>query len=169
LRVETSLAFWEQRSTKFYERCAPAVARRTAAMKTLRQNDIPVVLRIDPLLPRNPLPGGKCLADFQLPDAQSLPALEKLIGFAAENDVIHIVYSVAKIVAPRYKPIPQAMQQLKQLYEYIAKPDKLVFRGGSWRLPQTIAQKHIVKPFLEICDYYGVKACFCKQNLLSTP
>ena len=169
LRVETSLAFWDERNTKFYDGGAPAAAQRTAAIKTLRQNDIPVVLRIDPLLPRNPLPGGKLLADFQLPHAQSLTALEKLIGFAAENDVIHIVYSVAKIVAPRYKPIPQAMQQLKQVYEYIAKPDKLIFRGGSWRLPQIVAQKHIVKPFLKICDYYGMKAYFCKQNLLSTP
>jgi len=169
LRVETSLAFWDERNTKFYDGGAPAVAQRTAAIKTLRQNDIPVVLRIDPLLPRNPLPGGKCLADFKLPDAQNLTALEKLIGFAAENRIIHIVYSVAKIVAPRYKPIPQAMQQLKQVYEYVAKPDKLIFRGGSWRLPKTIAQKHIVKPFLKICDSYNMKACFCKQNLLSTP
>jgi len=169
LRVEISLAFCNEGSVEFYEPGAPAVAQRTAAIKTLRQNDIPVVLRIDPLLPRNPLPGGKLLADFQLPDAQGLAALEKLVRFAAENGVLHIVYSVAKIVAPRYKPIPEAIQQLKGVYEYVAKPDKLIFRGGSWRLPQTIAQKHIVKPFMEICDSYGMKAYFCKQNLLSTP
>jgi len=68
------------------------------------------VLRIDPLVPRDPLPRGKLLADFHLPDAQSLPALEKLVRFAAENGVLHIVYSVAKIVAPRYKSIPEAIQ-----------------------------------------------------------
>ena len=169
LRVEISLAFWDENNAKFYDPGAPSVARRTDAIKTLRQNDIPVVLRIDPLLPRNPLAGGKLLADFQLPDAQSLPALEKLIRFAAENSILHIVYSVTKIVAPRYKPVPEAMQQLKRVYEYLAKPDKLTFRGGSWRLPQKIAQKHIIKPFSEICDSYGMKACFCKQNLLSTP
>ena len=169
LRVEISLAFWDENNAKFYDPGAPSVARRTDAIKTLRQNDIPVVLRIDPLLPRNPLAGGKLLADFQLPDAQSLPALEKLIRFAAENSILHIVYSVTKIVAPRYKPVPEAMQQLKRVYEYLAKPDKLTFRGGSWRLPQTIAQKHIIKPFSEICDSYGMKTCFCKQNLLTTP
>ena len=169
LRVEISLAFADDDSAEFYDPGAPAVAQRVAAIKTLRQNNISVVLRIDPLLPRNPLPGGKLLADFQLPDAQSLSALEELVKFAAENGVLHIVYSVAKIVAPRYKPIPEAIQQLKQVYGYVAKPDKLIFRGGSWRLPQTIAQKHIVKPFLEICDSYGIKAYFCKQNLLSTP
>ena len=169
LRVEISLAFWDEASAEFYDPGAPAVAQRTAAIKRLRQNDIPVVLRIDPLLPRNPLPGGKFLTDFQLPDAQSLPAMEKLIRFAAENGVLHIVYSVAKIVAPRYKPITEAMRQLKQVYEYVASPDKLIFRGGAWRLPHNIAQKHIVKPFLEICDNYDMKAYFCKQNLLSTP
>ncbi len=169
LRVEVSLAFWDQDSAEFYDPGAPAIAQRTAAIKTLRQNDIPVVLRIDPLLPRNPLPGGKFLSDFQLPDAQSLSSLEKLVRFAAENSVLHIVYSVAKIVAPRYKPVPEAIQQLKGVYEYLARPDKLVFRGGSWRLPEIIAQKHIVKPFLEICDRFGMKAYFCKQNLLLTP
>ena len=169
LRVEISLAFWNENSAEFYDPGAPPVAQRVAAIKTLRQNDIPVVLRIDPLLPRNPLPGGKFLADFQLPDAQSLYALEKLVKFAAELKILHIVYSVAKIVAPRYKPIPKAIQQLKQVYEYVAKPDKLIFRGGSWRLPETIAQKYIVKPFSKICDNYNMRACFCKQNLLSTP
>jgi DNA repair photolyase len=169
LRVEISLAFWDEDDAEFYDPCAPAVAQRTAAIERLRQNNIPVVLRIDPLLPRNPLPGGKYLADFQLPDAQSLPALEKLIRFAAENGVLHIVYSVAKIVAPRYKLITEAMQQLKRVYEYVASPDKLIFRGGSWRLPHNIAQKHIVEPFLEICDNYGIKAHLCKRNLLSTP
>jgi DNA repair photolyase len=169
LRVEISIAFCNEDIAEFYDPGAPRIAQRMTAIKTLRQNDVPVVLRIDPLLPRNPLLGGKVLADFQLPDAQSLPDLEKLVRFAAENRVMHIVYSVAKIVAPRYKPIPEAMQQLKQVYEYIAKPDKPSFRGGSWQLPYGIAQKLVVKPFLKICDSFGIKACFCKQNLLSTP
>ena len=169
LRVEVSLAFADEDSAEFYDPGAPAVTQRTAAIRTLRQNNIPVVLRIDPLLPRNPLPGGKLLADFQLPNAQSLSALQQLVRFAAEYEILHIVYSVAKIVAPRYKPIPEAIQQLKQVYEYLAKPEKLIFRGGSWRLPDIIAQKHVVKQFIEICDSYGMKACFCKQNLLSTP
>jgi hypothetical protein len=61
------------------------------------------------------------------------------------------------------------MQQLKQVYEHVAGPDKLIFRGGAWRLPHNIAQKHVINPFLEICDSYGMKACFCKQNVLLTP
>lgn len=169
LRVETSLAFADEDSAKFYDPGAPTVAQRAAAIKTLRQNDIPVVLRIDPLLPRNPLPGGKFLSDFQLPNAQTLSALEELVKFAAENDILHIVYSVAKIIAPGYKPTPDTIKQLKQLYEHVTKPDKLIFKGNSWRLPQIIAQKQIVKPLLQICDRHSMKTCFCKQNLLLTP
>lgn len=168
LKIEVSLAFSLQENADFYEPAAPSIASRTEAITQLRQNDIPVVLRIDPLLPRDPLPGGKLLADFRLPDSQSLSALEELVRFAAENRVLHIVYSVAKIVSSRNKPLPQPMQQLKRVYEYISKPDKLLFRGGAWRLPHHIAQEHIVKPFLEICDSHDIKACFCKQNLLLT-
>ena len=168
LRIEVSLAFFNQDDADFYDSDAPSVANRMQAIEQLRQNNIPVVLRIDPLLPRNPLPNGKSLVDFNLPNAQSLPALEKLVKFAMKNSVLHIVYSVAKIIAPRYKPIPKALQQLKQVYDYIAKPDKIIFRGGSWRLPETIAQKQIIEPFLQICDSYRMKAYFCKQNLLLT-
>jgi DNA repair photolyase len=169
LKIEASLAFANQDDADFYDLGAPSILNRKNALKQLRQNDIPVVLRIDPLLLRNPLPNGKLLADFQLPDAQSLADLEKLVKFTAELNILHIVYSVAKIVTPRYKPIPEAMQQLRQVYEYVAQPEKLIFRGGSWRLPEIIAQEHIVKPFLKICDTYRMKAYFCKQNLLLTP
>ena len=99
LRVEVSLAFYNQSDAEFYDPGAPSVAQRMTAIKILRQNAIPVVLRIDPLLSHNLLPGSKFLSDFQLPAAQSLSDMEKLVRFAAENGVLHIVYSVAKIVA----------------------------------------------------------------------
>lgn len=169
LRVETSLAFCGEQYTKLYDPGAPSVGLRMSAIVKLRNNGIPVVMRIDPLLPRNPLRGGKLLADFQLPDAQSLEALEELVGFAAKSGVMHIVYSVAKIVLPRSKPFNKSMQRLKQVYEYIVEPEKLIFRGGSWRLQHAVAQEHIVRPFLEICRRYNIKAVGCKQNLVSTP
>ena len=169
LRIEASLAFSNQNNADFYDPGAPSIANRIGAIQQLRQKDIPVIMRIDPLLPRNPLLEGKLLSAFQLPDAQNLPELEKLVRFAAENGLLNIVYSVAKIVATRYKPIHKEMQRLKGVYEYITKPNKLIFRGGSWRLPDDIAQKRIVKPFLEICNSFNIKAYSCKQNLLLTP
>ena len=169
LRVEVSVAFQKEFNASFYDPGAPSIASRLSAIKTLRENGIPVVLRIDPLLPRNPLPGGKSLEDFQLPDAQSFKALEFLVNFAKENQLLHIVYSVAKVVLPRHKPMPESMGRLKQVYEHIANGEKLVFRGGSWRLPDNLANAHIARPFVEICNNHGMNAYFCKQNLLKTP
>ncbi|MDD5459361.1 MAG: hypothetical protein PHF37_08220 [Phycisphaerae bacterium] len=109
------------------------------------------------------------LEEFGLPDAQSLDKLQTLISFARKYGLMHIVYSAAKIVSSRYKPMPQAITNLKDVYELLNAPDKLIFRGGSWRLPPTVAQKYIIEPFIKICDSYGMKTYFCKQNLLLTP
>ncbi len=169
LRIEVSVAFQDESNASFYDPGAPNIASRLSAIKTLRENGIPVVLRIDPLLPHNPLPNGKSLEDFQLPDAQSLSDLESLVSFAKEHQLLHIVYSVAKVVMPRYKPMLESMGRLKQVYEHIANGEKLIFRGGSWRLPDKLAQVHITKPFVEICNSYGMNAYYRKQNLLKTP
>lgn len=169
LRIEVSIAFSNQDDANFYDPGAPSIANRMQAVQGLRENNIPVVLRIDPLLPHDPLLYDKTLANFSLPDAQNLDVLEELIYFAVEANVLHIVYSVAKIVIPRHRPMSQTMRLLKQVYEHLAKPDKLIFRGGSWRLPEKIADKQIIEPFLKICDSYNMKAYFCKQNLLFTP
>lgn len=168
LRIEVSVAFRHELNASFYDPGAASIYSRLSAIEKLCQNGIPVVLRIDPLLPRNPLPNGKSLEDFQLPDAQSLSALEFLVNFAKENQILHIVYSVAKVVMPRYKSMHESMGRLKQVYEHIANGERLLFRGGSWRLPHKLAQVHITRPFVEICNRYGMKVCYCKQNLLKT-
>jgi len=169
LRIETSLAFANQSDADFFDPAAPAIKERMQAIKTLRKNGLAVILRIDPLLPRNPLTNSKSLKDFNLPDSQSLDKLEVLVRFASENCLNHIVYSVAKITQPRYRAMEIEMQNLKYAYEHIASNQRLVFRGGSWRLPDMIAQEQVVKPFLKICQKYKIQAYFCKQNLINTP
>ena len=169
LRLEVSLAFWREEPRLTFDIDAPPVEERIQAVRQLRSSGIPIVLRIDPLLPRDPLPNNRSLSDFHLPQAQTLQDLEHLVALAAEIKALHIVYSVAKIVKPRSKPMSPTMRKLKSVYEYIAQPDRLVFRGGSWRLPTEVAQHQIIAPFLNICQKHGVKALFCKQNLLSTP
>lgn len=169
LRVEVSLAFWRDEISAVFDPGAPSVSQRCSAIGALRAAGIPVVLRIDPLLPRDPLPHGKCLADFGLPNAQRMDDLEALVHFAAEQGVMHIVYSTARIVQPRFKPMVPTMQKLKQAYEHIAAPKRLTFRGGSHRLPDELLQEQIVAPFLDLCRCYNVRAVFCKTNLLDTP
>ncbi len=60
------------------------VSFRTVRVRALREAGIPVVLRIDPLFPRSPLPTGALsrLADFGLVEAQTLEELENLVSFA---------------------------------------------------------------------------------------
>ena len=101
------------------------------AIRRLRKEDIPISVRIDPLFPRNPLGGGKTMADFGLPDVQPLADLEALVRFCRETGVKRIVYSVAKITLPRTGRLSAVMEKMKQLYEHLSPRESLVFRGGA--------------------------------------
>jgi len=135
----------------------------------LREEGLPVSIRIDPLFPHDPLPGGKTMNDFDLPDIQPVADLENLIRFGREVGAGDLVYSVAKITRPRFGELPSDMKKMKRVYEYLAREQQLVCRGGSWRLPPNIAAASVVKPFLDLCREYSVEAKMCKANLISTP
>lgn len=169
LRLEVSLAFADDAARAFYDPGAPSVQQRRAAIVALRRAGLPVVLRIDPLLPREPLPRGLRLADFGLPPAQSPAALDELLAFAADLGVLHVVYSAAKVVKPRGRGLAPPMTSLKALYEALAAPARLNFRGGSWRLPGPLLRELVTEPFCALARRHGLTAKFCKQNLLSTP
>ena len=169
LRIECSLAFYDDRARLLLDPEAPGVASRIEAIRFLRGQGIPVVLRIDPLFPRNPLRDGKMLGDFGLPDIQPLADIENLVRFSREVGAMHIVYSVAKITRPRFDVIAPVMLKFKEVYEHLANGQSLVFRGGSWRLPDDIAMNYIVAPLLDICRRYEIQAKVCKENLISTP
>jgi len=55
-QVQVSLAFWRDEALRAYDVTAPSVEDRKAGVRALREAGIPVVLRIDPLFPRSPLP-----------------------------------------------------------------------------------------------------------------
>lgn len=167
--MEVSLTFWREDVRALLDPGAPWVEDRLNGIRLLRQAGSRVVLRIDPLLPRSPV-DGKALHDLQFPEAQPLEDLGRLLGFAAEIGVMHVVYSPAKIVLPRPRALSPMMHNLKPVYEHLAAPpNKLVFRGGSWRLPPEVASRHVVRPFLELCRRHGLATQFCKQNLITTP
>jgi DNA repair photolyase len=168
LRVEVSLAFWGEDARRVFDPGAPPVAERMEGIRRLRQAGVPVVLRIDPLLPQSPL-CDKTWSDFHLPEPQTQEDLNQLLAFAAEVGVMHVVYSVAKLPRPRNGAMSEVMTKLLAGYRHLAGPGKLDFRGGSWRLPDDIAQSHVVEPFLSLCRHHGLLAQFCKQNLLRTP
>ena len=169
--IEVSLAFWQETARDAYDQGAPTVEQRVEGIRALHVAGIPLVLRIDPLFPRSPITDHplKTMADFGLPEAQTIDDLDNLVSFASDIEVRHIVYSASKIVQPRGRKLSEAVRTLRSIYETFAAPEKLVWRGGSWRLPPSIVQDKVIQPFLEICQRHGVKAKFCKQNLIETP
>lgn len=171
LVIEVSLAFWQEAARKAYDPCAPTVEDRIEGIRLLQRAGIPLVLRMDPLFPC-PTIGDEpraTLADFGIPEPQTTNDIDNLVGLARSANVRHVVYSPAKIVRPRGRALAGTMHALKAAYEALAAPQKLVWRGGSWRLPQNVAEARVTQPFLEICNRRGVSAKYCKRNLIETP
>lgn len=169
--MEVSLAFWQESAREAYDPCAPPIEERIEAIRLLKKAGIPIVLRIDPLFPRSPISENpvKTMADFGIPEAQTLSDIENLVAFAKDMDVRHIVYSPVKIVQPRRQKLSATMESLRRVYQTITLPGKPIWHNGSWRLPYDIAEVNIIRPFLEICNRHGVKTKYCKQNLIETP
>jgi hypothetical protein len=170
VQVEVSVAFWRETARVFWDPGAPAVSDRLAGIRALRAAGIPVVLRIDPLFPRSPLPTRPqaALAGFGLAEAQTLGDLEALVAFGREVAARHVAYSPARIVRNRRGPMTPAMSGLLAVYRFLCNPGKPDWRGGSWRLPAAIAQAHVTGPFLALCERLGVPAKHCWQNLIET-
>jgi DNA repair photolyase len=169
--VEVSLAFWREEARGAYDPGALAVEERKAGIRALRQAGIPVVLRIDPLFPRVPLrpSPARAYASFGLVEPQSAEDIDNLVGFAKAVGALYIVYSPAKLVQPRGRKLSAVMQAMRRVYDCVAAPDKPVFRGGAWRLPDAVARTQVTEPFLEICRHFGVATKYCKHNLVETP
>jgi len=167
--VECSLAFFNDEHRRLLDPAAPSVESRMEALRFLRKKGLPVFLRIDPLFPRDPLGGGKTMADFGLPDVQPLRDLEGLVNFSRELAAGHIIYSAAKITRPKQGALPPVMQRMKRVYHHLSGEQPVVFHGGSWRLPESAAAPLVLKPFLDLCRRYSMPAKPCKTNLITTP
>lgn len=169
LRVECSLAFFNDEHRRLLDPAAHSVESRMEALRFLRKEGLPVFLRIAPLFPRDPLGGGTIMADFGLPDVQSLRDLERLVSFSRELAAGHIIYSAAKITRPKQGDLPPVMERMKQVCQHLSAGQRLVFHGGSWRLPKSVTAALVLKPFLELCRRYSIPAKPCKTNLITTP
>jgi len=169
LWLEVSLAFWNDKSRALLEPGAPSVASRLEAVAQLQDAGVPIALRIDPLFPREPLPMGKTMNDFELFDIQSHNDLQNLVSFCKKHQIRKIVYSPLKITNPRVGRLPSLMLQLRRVYEHLSGNCPLEFRGGSWRLPHDVAQTALFAPLLQLCETAGVTAKGCKENLIATP
>ena len=130
---------------------------------------MPLAIRIDPLFPRSRGKSSKC--DYRsagLVEPQTLEDIEQIVVLAKQLNAIHVVYSPAKIVQPRLRPLSPVMRAMRSIYEAVSAPQRPTFHCGSWRLPPQI-QTELTRPLVEICRRHGVKAKCCKQNLIETP
>jgi DNA repair photolyase len=171
LRLHVSLAFAREPARRALEPDAPSLGERIEGLHALAEAGVALVLRIDPLFPRSPLPTRppRTLSDFGLPELQTPEDLERLVELAGQLGARHVVYSAAKIVRPRTRPLGPAMTAMREVYRALAAPGRPVWRGGSWRLPQPLIDEHVVGPLLDICRRQGVEAKHCMADLLSTP
>ena len=81
----------------------------------------------------------------------------------------HIISSVAKITRRKQGKLSQVMERMKRVYQHLSGGQPLVFRGGSWRLPESVAAELVLKPFLDLCNRHSIPAKPCKANLVTTP
>jgi len=169
LRLEISLAFFNDQHRRLLDPAAPSVESRMEVIRQLRQQDLPVFLRIDPLFPRDPLGGGEKMADFGLPDVQPMRDLEDLVAFGQEVGTKGVIYSVAKITRPQQGGLPPVMERMRRAYQHLDDGRRLTFRGSSWRLPDHVANERVVAPLLELCSRCSMPAKACKASLLTTP
>ncbi len=168
LRLECSLAFYNDEHRRLLDPDAPSVESRMGALRFLRHEGFAVFPRIDPLFPRDLVSDGKEMANFGLPDVQSMRDLEGLVRFSKKLASTHIIYSVAKITRPQRGSLPPVMERMKRVYQHLAAGQPLVFRGGSWRLPESVVGDHILSPFMDLCERHSVSAKACKTNLVTT-
>lgn len=131
----------------------------------MREAGIPVVLRIDPLFPRSPLPCQPSnLRDFGLLEAQTSDDLEHLVAFAREVGVRHVVDSAAKIVRPWGRALSPTRAAMREVYRALCSPGKPV-KKPSWRLPRRSSSRTSFSQFVKSV----VAAKFCMRDLLEIP
>ena len=125
-------------------RASRAAWRRFAACG---KRSIPVFVRIDPLVPARSLaerqddgrfrPAGRSTAGRPGGSGPILPGngreADRLLG--GEDH------------AASARPLSAVMEKMKRVYEHLSPRDSLAFRGGAWRLPESVAAQLVVNPF----------------------
>ncbi len=130
---------------KLLEPCAPLPSERIKAAESLIQKNIPVSVRIDPIIPfvnDNP---------------------KRLIATLASIGVKHITSSTYKVKPDNWsrfcKVLPDVMQMLEPLY--FQQGEKI---GGSTLLPKEFRLK-LMKNIRELAEENGMRFGVCREDL----
>lgn len=123
---------------------APSPFKRLNALKELKKSRIPVILRLDPIMP-------------YLNDEGFELVLEKA------KFVDHVVSSTLKLRPDSYSRITGAFPELKDKYKqlYFKEGQKV---GGSWYLKREIREK-LLSRFAEKCEDLELSFAFCREGM----
>jgi len=130
--------------SRILEPNAPPPERRIEAMRVLKDFSIPVVLRLDPILP--------------LLTENEVDAVLERCDFAD-----HIVTSTLKLKWDSFKRLAQAFPELRQRYRklYFKLGEKI---GNSYYLPEEMRVR-ILRRVEEKCKEIGISCAFCREGI----
>ena len=125
------------------EPLAPEPERRIAALREIYNAGIPVILRLDPIIPN-----------------VNEDSIERIIESCSFVD--HIVTSTLKLRRDSFNRISRKFPELEDMYK------KLYFKDGekiqnSWYLPAEM-RKSILERVVEKCRESGISYSFCREG-----
>lgn len=123
---------------------APEPEKRIVALKELKRAGIPVILRLDPIMPG--------INEDHVEDV-----LERA------RFVDHVVSSTLKLRGDSYRRVAEAFPDLREMLRelYFRQGERV---GGSWYLRKSIRVK-LLSRVAEKCEELGISYAFCREGL----
>ena len=168
--VEVSLAFWRDSQRRLLEPGAPTVEERLEGIRRLRADGLPVVLRLDPLFPRPPLPAPWW--DKETPEAygaltaHDLEDVDRLCEAVALTGVRKVVSKALKLPYGRNETDTRFKERFLPLFQ-AANGGKAIGRGSSWRLPDDYVAR-LWDETAAVVHRHGMGLVHCAHSLINT-
>ncbi len=143
--VSLTITTLDEELSRKIEPCAPAPSKRIEAIETLSSNEISVIVRIDPIIPK--------LND-------NIGEIEKLIKAVADAGAKHIVSSTLKVNAKILKNISKNFPELAKSMSkfYIERME------GYYYLPKSYRIK-ILGSIANLAKKYNLTFACCREGL----
>lgn len=142
--VSITVTTLDREIAKRAEPFAPDPNKRIEALKVLKKAGIPVILRLDPIIP-------------EINENHIEEVLEKA------RFVDHVVSSTLKLRGDSYRRMTEAFPELgERLREFYFRQGERT--GGSWYLRRGMREK-ILERVAEKCEELGISYAFCREEM----
>jgi len=168
-QVEVTCPFFRDEIRKAFEPGAPSVENRLEAIRNLREKNIQVALRLDPVFPREPLPeeffNKQFLKDYNAPQSHTEEDIIQLIQFASQVGCKSVIVSPLKLIIGKMGKSELVSEYIK-LYA-AANNGKVIKKGPAYRMPWRLYHDWLKRP-MEVAKSSGIPLIYCKNNLFKT-